>query len=192
MTEQQTYTVLGQYPGFELRHYPAHMLAQVTVNAAFEGAGNTGFRHLFAYISGDNTSRAALDPYPPGELQFTQTLAMTAPVLLEPSPIPGAFTVAFVLPATLTPATAPVPQDPAVSIVAVPGRTGAAAVFSGRWSEANYQGHLAALQGAVLAEGFTLIGNPLGNPRFARFDPPYRPWFLRRNEVVQDVEGPGD
>ncbi|MCC3274789.1 MULTISPECIES: SOUL family heme-binding protein [unclassified Arthrobacter] len=188
MTEQQPYTVLGRYPGFELRHYPAHVLAQVTVNAGFEGAGNTGFRYLYRYISGRNSSRAGLDPYPPGEVQFSENLAMTAPVLLEPSPIAGAFTVAFVLPGDLTALTAPVPEDPAVSIVAVPGQTGAAAAFSGRWNEANYQAHLAALQAAVGAEGFSL----LGNPRFARFDPPYRPWFLRRNEVVQDVEGPGD
>ncbi len=25
-------------------------------------------------------------------------------------------------------------------------------------------------------------------PRWDRFDPPFVPWFLRRNEVVQDVE----
>ena len=36
---------------------------------------------------------------------------------------------------------------------------------------------------AVLAAGFV----PVGPPRFARFDPPFKPWFLRRNEVVQDV-----
>lgn len=40
-----------------------------------------------------------------------------------------------------------------------------------------------ALQDAVVAAGFT----PVGPPRFARFDPPFKPWFLRRNEVVQDV-----
>lgn len=188
MTEQQPYTVLGRYPGFELRHYPAHLLAQVTVNAGFDGAGDTGFRYLFAYISGDNSAQAPPEPDLFGEGRGAMTLAMTAPVLLEPSPVPGAYSVAFVLPAGLTAGTAPVPEDPAVSILPVAGRTGAAVSFPGRWSEANYQEHLAQLQSAVAAEGFT----PLGSPRFARFDPPYRPWFLRRNEVIQDVEGPGD
>jgi hypothetical protein len=28
---------------------------------------------------------------------------------------------------------------------------------------------------------------PIGVPRFARFDPPYTPWFLRRNEVLVDI-----
>ncbi|MCC3291200.1 heme-binding protein [Arthrobacter sp. zg-Y1110] len=186
MTEQQPYNVLGRYPGFELRHYPAHIVAQVTVNAGFQGAGNAGFRHLYAYISGRNSFLPPPEQPPSGT--DGQALAMTAPVLLEPSAIPGAFCVAFVLPAELTAAAAPVPEDPAVSIVSVPGQTAAAAAFSGRWSEANYQSHLQDLLAAISAEGFT----PLGGPRFARFDPPFRPWFLRRNEVVQDVEGPGD
>ncbi|HEX9230079.1 MAG TPA: heme-binding protein, partial [Arthrobacter sp.] len=30
----------------------------------------------------------------------------------------------------------------------------------------------------------------VGPPRFARFDPPFKPWFLRRNEVLQDVQEP--
>ncbi|UWX95794.1 heme-binding protein [Arthrobacter zhaoxinii] len=184
MTEQQPYTVLGRYPGFELRHYPAHLLAQVTVNAGFQGAGNTGFRHLYAYITGQNSSPGEGAPHLAGTAGMP--LAMTAPVLLEPSPVPGAFIVAFVLPAAAT--AAPVPEDPAVSIVPVPGQAAAALSFSGRWSEANYQSHRAALLAAVSAAGFTAFGNP----RFARFDPPFRPWFLRRNEVVQDVEEPGD
>ena len=31
---------------------------------------------------------------------------------------------------------------------------------------------------------------PVGPPRFARYDAPFKPWFLRRNEVVQDVFRP--
>ncbi|MCC9145450.1 MULTISPECIES: heme-binding protein [unclassified Arthrobacter] len=192
MVQQQQYTVLGRFPGFELRHYPAHLLAQVTVNSGFQGAGNAGFRYLYAYLSGRSSFPASYGQessgWPASAQRAGPGLAMTAPVLMEPSPIPGAFCVAFVLPADLTASTAPVPEDPAVSIVPVPGQAAAAAAFTGRWSESNVQGHLAALQSAVTAEGFTV----LGSPRFARFDPPFRPWFLRRNEVLQDVEGPGD
>jgi hypothetical protein len=32
----------------------------------------------------------------------------------------------------------------------------------------------------------------VGPPRFARFDPPFKPWFLRHNEVVQDVQEPSN
>lgn len=33
------------------------------------------------------------------------------------------------------------------------------------------------------AAGFSVVGRP----RFARYDPPWTPWFLRRNEVVIPV-----
>ena len=40
---------------------------------------------------------------------------------------------------------------------------------------------------AIDTAGFTAVGPA----RFARFDPPFKPWFLRRNEIVQDVIQPG-
>jgi hypothetical protein len=30
----------------------------------------------------------------------------------------------------------------------------------------------------------------VGPPRWLRYDPPFKPWFLRRNEVVVDVAEP--
>jgi hypothetical protein len=32
----------------------------------------------------------------------------------------------------------------------------------------------------------------VGAPTWARFDPPFVPWFLRRNEVLQEVAGQSD
>ena len=187
MTEQQPYAVLAVHPGFELRNYPSHTVAQVTVHSDFEAAGNTAFRYLFGYISGQNRQGGQqLDELSPDQaiLQASQQIPMTAPVLLQPQSTSGVFTVAFVLPGTLTAETAPDPEDPAVSIVAVPESRAAAASFSGRWTAGNYLEHAAALEEAVGAAGFTA----LGQPRFARFNPPYTPWFLRRNEVIQTVE----
>ncbi|MFJ7749601.1 SOUL family heme-binding protein [Arthrobacter sp. NPDC097144] len=186
MTEQQPYEVLAVLPGFELRNYPAHVVAQVTVHSDFESAGNTAFRYLFGYISGNNRGgparlKVSADQ---GEVRFPQQIPMTAPVLLQPEDSAGVFTVAFVLPEAFSAETAPDPEDPAVSIVAVPESRAAAAAFSGRWTVKNYLDHAGALGETVEAAGFTA----LGLPRFARFDPPYTPWFLRRNEVIQTVE----
>ncbi len=64
-----------------------------------------------------------------------------------------------------------------------PERLVAAAQYSGRWSESTYRQHLAELASAVVAAGLA----SLGTARFARFDPPWKPWFLRRNEVLLDV-----
>lgn len=187
MTEQQPYEVLAVLPGFELRNYPAHVVAQVTVHSDFESAGNTAFRYLFGYISGNNRRGGpALQDVSAdqAEVEFSQQIPMTAPVLLQPEGSADVFTVAFVLPEAFSAETAPDPQDPAVSIVAVPESRAAAASFSGRWTAKNYLDHAGALGEAAEAAGFTV----LGLPRFARFDPPYTPWFLRRNEVIQTVE----
>lgn len=192
MTEQQPYELVHRYPHFELRRYPAHVVAEVQVNATFDRAGNAAFRHLFNYISGSNTARQKLAMTAP-VIQGTgpsQKLAMTAPVV-QSGPLPGTdapadFVVAFVLPAGLTAGTAPVPANPDVKIREVPGSLAAALRFSGSGSEAAFARRNNGLQAALTLAGLTAIGPP----RFARFDPPFKPWFLRRNEVVQDVEEP--
>jgi len=194
MTEQQPYELVRRYPHFELRRYPDYVVAEVTVTAGFDRAGNAAFRYLFNYISGNNTARQKLamtvpvlqEPQP-----GPQKLAMTAPVLqsgpLTGSKQPAEFTVAFVLPADVTAETAPVPADPKVRVRAVPGSLAAVAGFSGSGSDSAFEKRNNGLQAALTLAGLT----PVGPPRFARFDPPFKPWFLRHNEVVQDVLEPG-
>lgn len=193
MTEQQPYELVRRYPHFELRRYPAYVVAEVRVNESFGRAGNVAFRHLFNYISGGNTARQKLamtapviqEPGPP------EKLAMTAPVLQTgPSGAvaAGEYVVAFVLPAGMTAETAPVPTDPEVKVRAVPGSLAAAVRFSGSGSAAGFGRRNQGLQAALTLAGLT----PVGPPRFARFDPPFKPWFLRRNEVVQDVQEPAE
>lgn len=61
MTEQQPYEVVRDAGNFELRRYREHVVAETTVSADFERAGNQAFRYLFGYISGDNTRAIVLD-----------------------------------------------------------------------------------------------------------------------------------
>jgi hypothetical protein len=202
MTEQQPYELLRRYADFELRRYPAHTVAEVEVNASFDRAGNAAFRHLFNYISGNNTARQSLAMTAPVVQEAaagrppSQKVAMTAPVLqsgpLDASASGGggggedAYVVAFVLPAGMTEESAPVPADPRVRIRTVPGSTAAVLRFSGRGSGSAFAKRSRQLQDALAAAGL----EPSGAPRFARFDPPFKPFFLRRNEVVQDVARP--
>lgn len=187
MTEQQPYEVVEQYPGFELRRYPSHVVAEVAAGGSFESAGNRAFRALFEYISGRNASTRSVAMTAPvvQEVRGSEKVAMTAPVV-QTETEEGEYLVAFVLPATMTAETAPVPSDPRVRIRAVPGRLAAATRYSGRWSESAYRRRLADLGSAIARADLV----PTGEPRFARFDPPFKPWFLRRNEVVQDVDLP--
>jgi len=91
-----------------------------------------------------------------------------------------------VLPAGLTAEKAPVPANSDVKIRTIPGSLAAALRFSGSGSEASFERHNTGLQAALKLAGLTAVGPP----RFARFDPPFKPWFLRRNEVIQDVQEP--
>lgn len=159
MTEQQPYTLVRTYPHFELRRYPAHVVAEMQVRAAFGRADNAAFRHLFNYISGSNTAGQKLIMTAP-VIQGSgspQKLAMTAPVL-ESGPQPGSdapaeFVVALVLPAGPTADTAPVPPDPELKIREVPGSLAAARRFSGSGSEAAFAKRYDGLQSALTSPG---------------------------------------
>ena len=184
MTEEQPFDVVRRYDGFELRRYPSHVVAEVTVSLPFEQAGSQAFRSLFGYISGQNRSRTSVPMTAPvvQSAGAAQKVAMTAPVIQHETD--GGYAVAFVLPASLTAETAPEPTDPNVRIRTVPPSLAAVTRYSGRWSQDSYERRCADLLTAIGAEGLRVVGTP----RFARFDPPFKPWFLRRNEVIIDVD----
>lgn len=174
---------MRHYPGFELREYPAHLVAEVNVEANFENAGSLAFNSLLQYISGANrakTKMAMTAPVIQGE-----RLAMTAPVVQTPG-AGSSHTVAFVLPTSVAPDQAPIPTNPAVTVRQIPATLSAALRFSGRWSQSSYEGHVNELRVAIQEAGLTAVSPP----RFARFDPPFKPWFLRRNEILIDVKEP--
>lgn len=174
MTEEQPYEVVQEYPDFELRHYPEHVVAETRVKGSFEGVGNKAFLRLVGYIGGRNAE--------------SRKVAMTAPVIqqAENEEDAGRYVVSFVMPADFDLQRAPEPADPDVRLRTIPAQTAAALRFSGRWSRGGYDRHARRLLVALDAAGLQRAG-PL---RFARFDPPWTPWFLRHNEVVAPVLPP--
>jgi hypothetical protein len=154
------------------------------VDAGFEEAGNTAFRRLFGYISGDNTAQqkiAMTAPVTQSRSGQGEKIAMTAPVTQVQSA--AGYTVAFVVPAKYTPATVPEPLDPRVRIREVPGQRVAAWRYSGRWTADNYQENERKLRLAIEARGLKASGEPV----LARYNPPFMPSFLRRNEILIPV-----
>jgi hypothetical protein len=185
VTEQQAYEVVRTYDEFELRRYAPHLVAEVVVAAPFEDAGNAAFRTLVGYISGQNRSASKVAMTAPVIQRDSQPIPMTEPVEQQRTG-EGEYAVAFVLPSSLSLEQAPVPTSPEVHLHERPAALGAARRYRGRWTEASFEQHRATLDRAVRAAGLT----PVGSPRWARFDPPFVPWLLRRNEVVQDVVDP--
>ncbi|GAB3120624.1 heme-binding protein [Glaciibacter psychrotolerans] len=191
MTEQQPYDVVHSSDVFELRRYPQHVVAEVVVDGPFEDAGNRAFRYLFAYISGENeSSEKVAMTSPVVQTDSSSKIAMTSPVVQQqtddgPGPgSEGSFLVGFVLPATLTIDSAPRPKNARVHLRMIPEHLVAASRYRGRWTEHAYDSHLAELRSALTTARLV----PTGEPRFARFDPPFLPAFLRRNEVMLDVD----
>ncbi|MEC5185504.1 hypothetical protein RCH12_002981 [Cryobacterium sp. MP_3.1] len=188
MTEKQPYESVQSYDDFEVRRCPGHVLAEIVVGGPFDEAGNRAFRSLFAYISGENVSRTKVAMTAPVVQDAAGSrIAMTAPVVQQPvaneDAADGDYRVAFVLPASLTIDSAPRPTNPEVHLRAVPEALVAVIRYRGRWTQDSYTRHLDELRQAISAAGLT----PVGQPRFARYDPPFKPAFLRRNEVLINV-----
>lgn len=184
-TEEAAYTVVLNEEPFELRRYEPHILAETTVDADFEDAGSEAFGRLFKYISGNNSARQDVAMTAPvGQASASQKLDMTSPVGQQRAG--GRWAVSFMMPASFTLETLPEPNDPAVMLRRVPARHMAAVRYSGFWSEKAYRRYQTRLDAWIEKRGFS----PVGAPIWARYNPPFMPWFLRRNEILVPVADP--
>lgn len=188
MTEQQEYRVMEVRGVVELREYAPWVVADVVASGSAEQAGSAAFRPLFEYISGANHSAEPLAMTAPVIQQPTsERLAMTAPVIQEAAGA-GEWTVSFVLPAGRSLSEYPTPTNSRVSLRAVPGETAAAIRWSGRWTSSNIARRTQDLRRVMTEAGW----QESGEPRWARFDPPWKPPFARRNEIVIPVHRPSE
>lgn len=170
MTEEQKYTVERNFPKFEIRRYEACVFADVSLSTDFQSAGSMAFRSLIGYISGSNEPNTKI--------------AMTSPVIQETSK--DSQIVSFVMPAGMTLANTPLPTDSKISLRQMPEQLVAVSRFTGRWTESAYDRQLAQLKQQMSVNGIAEIGPP----RFSRFDPPWTPWFMRRNEIQIPIATP--
>jgi effector-binding domain-containing protein len=177
--EEATYNVLEKDNDFEIRDYAPHILAETIVEGDFEDAGNKAYRRLFRYISGDNRSRGKVAMTAPvSQEPMGDKIKMTAPVGQQRTQ--GKWTVSFMMPSSYTLGTLPEPEDPKVTLRQVPARRLAAVRYSGFWSEKNYLQYKLALESWIHQRGLKIAGDPI----WARYNPPFTPWFLRRNEIL--------
>ena len=154
----------------EVRLYERHLLASVDVNSSFKDAGNAAFRPLFRYISGRNADE--------------QEIAMTAPVIQSASrKDDAAWTVSFVMPASLLKTGAPRPNTERVEIVERSEQLLAALPYSGSWRVGLFEEHKKELIQEVERSPYSICGEVM----WARHNAPFTPWFLKKNEVLVPV-----
>jgi len=171
MVKQAKYEVLKKIGKIEIRHYPRLVIARV------DGYGDGGFNLLFRFISGQNRQKSDIAMTAP---VVSEQIAMTAPVLSQTG------SIAFIMPEGFTLETTPTPLDDRVKIVEIPERVVAALRFSGRWSNSIFKKKTEELLAEIENAGLKVVGQAFS----MRYNGPFTPWFLRRNEVAVEVELP--
>ena len=176
--EEPEYQLVRKFSGIEVRRYAAYTVAEVVVAGPAADAGNQAFPILAGYIFGKNKGKKSFAMTAPvTQAAAPVKLDMTAPV--TQSAAPGGFLVQFVLPKGVSAANAPEPLDARIQLRDVsPSQVGVVR-YSGFWSESNYTKHLATLEAALRAADLKWEGEAVNS----RYNSPYTPWFMRRNEI---------
>ena len=172
--EEPKFEVLQSHDDYEVRRYVPHIVAEVDVAGDDGDPGRAAFRILAGYIFGDNEAETKM--------------SMTAPVTSQAvgDDEKALYTYAFFMESEYTMETLPKPVDTRIRLVEKPARVIAARRYSGRWSASNYQKNEAALMAALADDGVVLAGEPY----LARYNSPFTLWFMRRNELLVEIEWP--
>ena len=171
--DEPEYEVLEQTDAFELRAYKPFVVAETRVDGDFDEVGSRAFSRLVSYIQGEN--------------QGGRNLPMTAPVnqqRVADGSDGSTWLFQFVMPKEYVLQMLPQPIDDGVTLRQIPARLVAARRYSGGWGEQKYRANEQALLEALRQERLL----PVGAPIFARYNAPFIPGFLRRNEVLVEVE----
>lgn len=170
--EEPDFEVLAEREGYEVRRYEPYLVAEVDVVGG--DSDGRAFRILAGYIFGGN--------------EGGQKMQMTAPVeSRDNSAREDVTTYAFVMERKFTMDTLPEPEDKRIRLLERQGRVLAVRRYSGGWSEAKFEKNRQALYDALARDSVRAAGDA----EMARYDPPFKPWFLRRNEVLVPIDWPG-
>jgi effector-binding domain-containing protein len=186
-TEEPKFSLLEKDQSFELRLYEPKIIAEVEVDGDMSAASRKGFRQIADFIFGNNTAQSGKSEKismtaPVAIKPASEKIAMTAPVGVQQSE--KGWRVSFVMPSQYTLETLPKPNNPQISIKQLPAKKFALIRFSGLVDEEKMQAKSAELNQWITMKKL----NPVGIPELARYNPPWTLPFLRRNELMIEVE----
>ena len=163
-TEEQKYTLILKENDFEIRFYPATVVATIKSNAkSYKELSGPGFNKLAGYIFGGN--------------ETNKSISMTAPVHMDINDTVSS--MSFVMPAAYNESNLPKPNDPNVIIKKTSDEYVAALRFGGYASDGDLKFYSQKLENLLREKGITTIGNY----RFLGYNPPFQP-IGRRNETI--------
>jgi hypothetical protein len=165
-TEEQAYTVLRNYEGFEIRQYAPALYSSVKLNASnYKDVSSVGFRTLAGYIFGGNETQ--------------EKIAMTSPVTME---LEDTSKMMFMVPSHMKREDLPTPNNSSIYFEEYPTRIVAAITFGGWVNDDKLQKYTHQLVELLQQEGI----EHLGNFAYLGYNPPYDV-VNRRNEVIVEV-----
>lgn len=177
--EEPPFATVQHDGAFEVRDYPATVVAEVTVEGDQKAAASRGFRLLAGYIFGGNVRQTKIAMTAPvAQTPAGEKIAMTAPVSQTASG--DHWVVRFTMPRAYTLQTLPTPKDPRVHLAQAPPTRVGVIRFSGLAGPDEVAARTAELR-AWLDQRHL---HPTGPASLAQYDPPWTLWFLRRNEVM--------
>ena len=184
--EEIAYSVIREQGDIEIRDYEETVVAEVTVTASRREAPGEAFMTLFRYIDGANIAAEEIPMTSPvSQEQASQKIPMTTPVSQERGADgPNEWVIAFHMPNDMSLDSTPKPTNEQVNIKSIPSRKMAAITFSGTRSDSNVGKHESELRRYLEKNNIAYIDEPV----YAYYDPPWVPWFLRRNEVLFPLE----
>jgi hypothetical protein len=178
MTETPKYQVIKKDQDFELRTYSPYIRAEVELpGKTYQRAIYQGFNILAGYIFGDNHKSVKIDMTSPVQVSQPEKIAMTQPVTIQGG---ENYSVSFVMPSSYSLESLPVPHNDSIHFTQIPAQTVAALPFNGYFIKRKVRKAKQRLLAWVEKQGYS----PVGEMLVARYDPPWVPWFLARNEVM--------
>lgn len=180
--EEPSYRVITQSEPFEIRQYSPLIVAQVEVPGDLSEASSAGFRLIANYIFGNNIAVREggvnmAEPVP-------EKIAMTVPVIAEGKGDQKTWLIQFVMPKQYTMDTLPKPNNPQVKLLPIGSQKLAVIRFTGFVSDDKVQEKTAELLAWIKSRNEL----PLGNPRLARYNPPWSIPWMRRNEILIPIQ----
>jgi hypothetical protein len=182
--EQAEYSVIKKINGYEVRNYPTHIVAQVTVEGSYEESMSTGFRIVAGYIFGGNIKKEKIAMTSPVLMQenASEKIAMTSPVLVRDDG--GSRVISFGMPKSYTLENLPTPTDSRVKIVEISNKKFAAMEFSGYRTNMRIQEMEKKLTEMLSKDGIEVISKP----SYAGYNAPGTPPWMMRNEVMIEIK----
>jgi hypothetical protein len=184
--ETPKYEVLNSEGDKEIRSYAKFIIAKTTVKGEFKEAQGEAFRVLAGYIFGDNEKKQNISmtaPVMQEPVRSSEKISMTAPVLQ--SPTENGWVMAFMMPSAYSLADLPKPKDERISFEEIPAKLVGVVRYSGLGKQNRNLEKANELKTWLEASGKHKI---ISEPSFAGYDPPWTLPFLRRNEMMYEIE----